>query len=164
MKPFMSKDFLLNTPTASRLYHEYADKTSSTITATCSRRRLPIISSSATLPPTLAGDHYKWRAAACGFSNEFIRTSGDYDRFMAMPKPCHSLSATRCITGRIWVGGVWHLEALSCHRAGFGTKEVCSSDAFKARLIRRFNVKSSAPRMTRLMIWHTIKRWLQKQT
>ncbi len=86
MKPFMNEDFLLNTPCASRLYHDYAED-------------MPIIDYHCHLPPKeiaedisfrnighlmLGGDHYKWRAmAAFGYGNEFIRASGDRERFMA---------------------------------------------------------------------------------
>ena len=86
MKPFMDEDFLLTTPTARHLYHDYA-------------KDMPIIDYHCHLPPAeiaenirfrnlghlmLGGDHYKWRAmSAEGYDNEFIRTSGDYERFMA---------------------------------------------------------------------------------
>ena len=64
MKPFLNEDFLLETKTAQRLYHEYA-------------AGLPIIDYHCHLPVTqiasdhqfrsiteiwLDGDHYKWRA------------------------------------------------------------------------------------------------------
>ena len=65
MKNFLDKDFLLETPTAQRLYHDYA-------------AALPIIDYHCHLPPDqiadnmnfqnltqiwLNGDHYKWRDA-----------------------------------------------------------------------------------------------------
>ena len=64
MKPFLDNDFLLETETARRLYHEHA-------------ARMPIIDYHCHLPPDqiasdhpfetlthiwLDGDHYKWRA------------------------------------------------------------------------------------------------------
>ena len=82
----MDEDFLLTTPTARHLYHDFA-------------KDMPIIDYHCHLPPAeiaenirfrnlghlmLGGDHYKWRAmSAEGYDNEFIRTSGDYERFMA---------------------------------------------------------------------------------
>lgn len=63
MKPFLDKDFLLSTPTAARLYHEYAETT-------------PIVDYHCHINPQeiaedrqfenitqvwLGGDHYKWR-------------------------------------------------------------------------------------------------------
>ena len=73
MKPFLDKHFLLQTPTAQTLYHEYA--------------QLPIIDYHCHLPPDqiaadkkfknlteiwLYGDHYKWRA---------MRTNGVDERY-----------------------------------------------------------------------------------
>jgi glucuronate isomerase len=75
MKNFLDKDFLLNTDTAKRLYHEYAAD-------------LPIIDYHSHLPPDqiaddinfenitrvwLNGDHYKWRAMrANGVKEDYI--------------------------------------------------------------------------------------------
>ena len=75
MKNFLDQDFLLNTKTAQRLYHEYAGE-------------LPIIDYHCHLPPDqiaedvkfenltrvwLYGDHYKWRAMrANGVNEEYI--------------------------------------------------------------------------------------------
>ena len=89
MKPFMGEDFLLNTPTAQRLYHQYAQP-------------CPVFDYHCHLPPKeiadnlqfsnigqlmLGGDHYKWRAmSASGLENAFIRTAGDEERFMAYAK------------------------------------------------------------------------------
>ncbi|MBQ8356849.1 MAG: glucuronate isomerase [Clostridia bacterium] len=94
MKPFMDKDFLLNTETARHLYHDYAAKQ-------------PIIDYHCHLSPKeiaedkrynnitevwLYGDHYKWRAMrSCGVSERFITgDASDYEKFRAyctcMPK------------------------------------------------------------------------------
>jgi glucuronate isomerase len=75
MKPFLDKNFLLNSRTAERLYHEYA-------------AHLPIIDYHCHLDPALIaedvnfaslteiwlkGDHYKWRAMrANGVNEQFI--------------------------------------------------------------------------------------------
>ena len=63
MKQFMDKDFLLSTPTAQHLFHDYADK-------------MPIVDYHCHINPKeiaedrkfenitqvwLGGDHYKWR-------------------------------------------------------------------------------------------------------
>lgn len=82
MKNFLDKDFLLETPTAQRLYHDYA-------------AALPIIDYHCHLPPDqiadnmnfqnltqiwLNGDHYKWRAMrANGIGEEYI-TGNKSDR------------------------------------------------------------------------------------
>lgn len=90
MKPFLGEDFLLNSETARRLYHEVA-------------RALPIIDYHCHLPPAeiaqdrrygnmaqiwLEGDHYKWRAMrAAGISETYITGSADdYQKFLAWAK------------------------------------------------------------------------------
>lgn len=82
MKSFLDKDFLLNTDTAKRLYHEYA-------------AGLPIIDYHSHLPPDqiaddinfenitcvwLNGDHYKWRAMRANGVNEDYITGGKTDQ------------------------------------------------------------------------------------
>ena len=150
MRPFMDEDFLLSNQTARRLYHEYAAP-------------MPIIDYHCHLSPQeiaenirfrnighmmLGGDHYKWRAmSACGFDNEFIRTSGDYERFTAYAKAMPQLIGNP----------LYHWTHLELRRA-FGIRETLSErtapgiwakanemlegDDFRARrLIERFNVK-----------------------
>ena len=74
MKPFMDKDFLLDTPTARHLYHDYCEA-------------LPICDYHCHLSPKeiyenaqptdisalwLSGDHYKWRAMrSCGVDERY---------------------------------------------------------------------------------------------
>lgn len=80
MKPFLDKDFLLDTDTAQRLYHEHAAK-------------MPIYDYHCHLPPEeiaadkqydnmgeiwLGGDHYKWRA---------MRTNGVDEEYCTGDKP-----------------------------------------------------------------------------
>ncbi|GAA0554273.1 glucuronate isomerase [Chitinophaga japonensis] len=81
MKQFLSDDFLLQTETAKRLYHEYASG-------------MPIIDYHNHLPPEdiagnrqfehmsamwLQGDHYKWRAMrANGVAEEYITGNADH--------------------------------------------------------------------------------------
>jgi glucuronate isomerase len=90
MKKFMDEDFLLTTPAARKLYHEFAEG-------------MPIIDYHCHLSPReiaenigfrnvghlmLGGDHYKWRAmAAYGIPDELIRGDvDDYARFKAYAK------------------------------------------------------------------------------
>jgi len=85
MKPFLDENFLLQSPTAQKLYHEFA-------------RSLPIIDYHNHLPPDqiaeninfknltqvwLYGDHYKWRAMRANGVNEAYITGGksDYEKF-----------------------------------------------------------------------------------
>lgn len=91
---FLNPDFLLDSPTSVRLYHEEAEQ-------------LPIIDYHCHLSPEeiatdkkfsniteawLYGDHYKWRAMrSCGVDEAYITgNASDYDRFRAyctiMPK------------------------------------------------------------------------------
>jgi glucuronate isomerase len=85
MKPFMDENFMLNSKSAERLYHEYAAK-------------MPIIDYHNHLPPAeiagdihfknltqvwLKGDHYKWRAMrANGIDEKYITGSAtDFEKF-----------------------------------------------------------------------------------
>ncbi|TWR31705.1 glucuronate isomerase [Mucilaginibacter pallidiroseus] len=82
MKSFLDQDFLLQTETARRLYHEYAAD-------------MPIIDYHCHLPPAqiahdinfdnitaawLHGDHYKWRAMRANGVNESYITGGKSDK------------------------------------------------------------------------------------
>jgi glucuronate isomerase len=86
-KPFIHDDFLLDTKTASKLFHEYAEDQ-------------PIIDYHCHLSPKeiaenrkfenlsqvwLSGDHYKWRAMrTCGVDERFITgTASDWEKFQA---------------------------------------------------------------------------------
>lgn len=85
MKNFMDKGFLLNTETAKKLFHEYAEN-------------MPIIDYHCHLSPAeifndkkyrnitelwLGGDHYKWRAMRSNGVEEYYITGGasDYEKF-----------------------------------------------------------------------------------
>lgn len=81
-KPFINPDFILQTPTARRLFHEYAEK-------------LPIIDFHCHLSPEmiaadrcfdnlgqiwLEGDHYKWRAMrANGINEQYCAGKASYE-------------------------------------------------------------------------------------
>ncbi|OLY92121.1 D-glucuronate isomerase [Cnuella takakiae] len=82
MKPFLDENFLLDTKTAQRLYHEYA-------------KEMPIIDYHCHLPPDqiaqdlqfgnltqawLYGDHYKWRAMRTNGVDESFCTGNQPDR------------------------------------------------------------------------------------
>lgn len=94
MKAFMDEDFLLSSPAACTLYHNYAEK-------------LPIIDYHCHVPPREIyedrvydnitqvwlggngyGDHYKWRVMrACGEPEELITGDGsDYEKFLAFAR------------------------------------------------------------------------------
>lgn len=85
MKPFMDKDFLLSTPTAQTLFHEFAEKA-------------PVLDYHCHINPReiaedrkfdnitqvwLGGDHYKWRfMRSCGVDEHFITgDASDKEKF-----------------------------------------------------------------------------------
>ncbi len=82
MKAFMDKDFLLSTPTAQKLYHDFAEST-------------PILDYHCHINPKeiaedrkfenitqvwLGGDHYKWRQMRSNGIDEYYITGGASDR------------------------------------------------------------------------------------
>ena len=86
MKQFMDKDFLLSTPTAQHLFHDYADQ-------------MPIVDYHCHINPKeiaedrkfenitqvwLGGDHYKWRfMRSCGVDERFITgNASDKEKFL----------------------------------------------------------------------------------
>ena len=106
MKPFMDKDFLLTTPAAVRLYHEYAAD-------------MPIVDYHCHVSPKeiyedkrfanitqvwLGGDHYKWRLMRSNGVDEYYITAepptGRNSR--NLPRLCPAPSAIPCTTGAIW--------------------------------------------------------------
>jgi glucuronate isomerase len=87
MQPFLSDDFLLQTDTARRLYHEYAKKQPIydyhchlPVEEIASDKNFPTITSI-----WLYGDHYKWRAMRANGVDEELITGGasDRDKFQA---------------------------------------------------------------------------------
>lgn len=110
MKKFMDKDFLLETETARKLYHEHAE-------------HMPIIDYHCHLPPkeiyedkkfrNLAeawlgagdryGDHYKWRSLrARGYEEDSISGPDDATKSTVSSwNRCPISLATRCTCGRI---------------------------------------------------------------
>jgi glucuronate isomerase len=146
----MDEDFLLTTPSARHLYHDFAED-------------MPIIDFHCHLPPEeiagnirfrnighlmLGGDHYKWRAmSAFGYDNEFIRISGDFERFMAYAKAMPLLIGnplyhwTHLELKRVFgIGDV--LNDDTAQSIWDRANEMLQSDEFRARrLIEKFNVK-----------------------
>ena len=95
MKEFMDKDFLLETKTAEKLFHEHAAD-------------MPIFDYHCHLIPEqiatdkrfttitdawLGGDHYKWRMMrACGFDEKLVTGDADpYDKFLAWAETMENL-------------------------------------------------------------------------
>ncbi len=101
MKPFLNEDFLLETPAARRLYHDYAE-------------RLPIIDYHCHISPAeiaqdkhyadvaepfLGGDHYKWRLMrACGEPESLITGDAEpYEKFLAFAR-----TLPRCVGNPVY--------------------------------------------------------------
>lgn len=85
MKAFMDKDFLLSTPTAQTLYHEYAEKTP-ILDYHCHINPMEIATDRKFDNITqvwLGGDHYKWRLMrSCGVDEHFITgDASDKEKF-----------------------------------------------------------------------------------
>ena len=85
MKPFMDKDFLLSTPTAQALFHEYAEK-SPVLDYHCHINPQEIAQDRKFDNITqvwLGGDHYKWRfMRSCGVEERFITgDASDKEKF-----------------------------------------------------------------------------------
>ena len=82
MKAFMDKDFLLSTPTAQTLYHEYAEKTS-VLDYHCHINPKEIAEDRKFDNITqvwLGGDHYKWRFMRSSGVDEYYITGGASDK------------------------------------------------------------------------------------
>lgn len=106
MKPFMDSDFLLQTDTAKKLYHDYA-------------KQVPVLDYHCHLVPKeiaedihfknmtelwLGADHYKWRVMRSN-GVENISSPGDArtkKSFTLLPKPCQTALVIRCIIGVTW--------------------------------------------------------------
>ena len=103
MKQFMDKDFLLSTPTAQHLFHDYAAK-------------MPILDYHCHINPKeiaedrkfenitqvwLGGDHYKWRQMRTnGVDEKYITgDASDREKFQKWARLLRWLSATHFITG-----------------------------------------------------------------
>ena len=119
-KPFMDENFLLETPTAQKLYHEFAAPQ-------------PIIDYHCHLPPEqiaqnkqfrniteiwLGGDHYKWR---------FMRSSGVTEDFMTGNQPDEAKFRKFCEVLPMGVGNpLYHWSHLELQRY-FGTRTLVSA-------------------------------------
>ena len=138
-KPFMDEDFLLETPTARTLYHEYAAPQ-------------PILDYHCHLPPAdiaqnkqfkniteiwLGGDHYKWR---------FMRSSGVTEDFMTGDQPDQEKFRRFCQVLPMGVGNpLYHWCHLELRRF-FGINTVISGETADA-LWEACNAKLKQPEM-----------------
>ncbi|MBD5224549.1 MAG: glucuronate isomerase [Bacteroidales bacterium] len=139
-KPFMDKDFLLETPTGRHLYHNHA-------------AGLPIIDYHCHLSPQaiaennpfrsitelwLGGDHYKWRAMrANGVGERYITgDAGDYEKFA---KWAETVPATFRNPLYHWT----HMEL----RSAFGINDTLNEDSAKS-IYDRCNSRLTDPGMT----------------
>lgn len=106
MKGFMDKEFLLETETARKLFHDYAENT-------------PVLDYHCHINPReiaedrqfenitqvwLGGDHYKWRfMRSCGVEEKYITgDASDYEKFCNGRSVWARPSAILCSTGAIW--------------------------------------------------------------
>ncbi|MBE2295887.1 MAG: glucuronate isomerase, partial [Phycisphaerales bacterium] len=138
-KPFMDEDFLLETPTARTLYHEYAAPQ-------------PILDYHCHLPPAeiaqnkqfrniteiwLGGDHYKWR---------FMRSSGVSEDFMTGDQPDQEKFRRFCQVLPLGIGNpLYHWCHLELRRF-FGIDTVISGETADA-LWEACNAKLKQPEM-----------------
>ncbi len=151
MKPFLGEDFLLSTDTARQLYHRYAE-------------HAPIFDYHCHLIPSeiaenirfrnigqllLAGDHYKWRGmSAFGFDNAFIRTSGDWERFLAYAKAMPMMIGNPLYHWtHLELRRVFGIAEPLCEQSAQSVWEqanaLLATDGYRAqRLIERFNVRA----------------------
>lgn len=136
-KPFMDEDFLLETPTACKLYHEYAAPQ-------------PILDYHCHLPPAeiagnkefrniteiwLGGDHYKWR---------FMRSSGVTEDFMTGDQPDQEKFRRFCAVLPLAVGNpLYHWCHLELRRF-FGIDTLVSAETADA-LWEACNAKLKQP-------------------
>lgn len=139
-KPFMDKDFLLETPTGRHLYHNHA-------------AGLPIIDYHCHLSPQaiaenrpfrsitelwLGGDHYKWRAMrANGVAERFV--TGDATDREKFEKWAETVPATFRNPLYHWT----HMEL----RSAFGINDTLNEDSAKS-IYDRCNARLGAPDMT----------------
>lgn len=139
-KSFMDKDFLLETPTAQKLYHEFAE-------------HQPIIDYHCHLPPEqiatnkqfrniteiwLGGDHYKWR---------FMRSSGVTEDFMTGNQPDQEKFRKFCEVLPMGIGNpLYHWSHLELKRY-FGTDTIVSG-ATADELWKLCNDKLAKPEMS----------------
>jgi glucuronate isomerase len=147
----MDEDFLLTTPAAKKLYHEFAET-------------MPIIDYHCHLSPReiaenigfrnighlmLGGDHYKWRAmAAYGIPDELIRgDADDYARFKAYAKAMpYMIGNPLYHWTHLELKRVFGIETVLCEKTADEIWEranaMLATEDFRAkRLIEKFDVK-----------------------
>ena len=151
MRKFMDEDFMLYSPAAKKLYHDYAEG-------------MPIYDYHCHLSPReiaenirfrnvghlfLGGDHYKWRAmAAFGIDDKFIRgQSSDEEKFMAYAKAMPYMMGNPLYHWtHLELKRVFGVDTPLSEKTAPEIWEKCNAllakDEFRARgLIEKFNVK-----------------------
>lgn len=151
MKPFLDKDFLLQTPTAQSLYHNHV-------------RDLPIIDYHCHLDPRLiaedyrfknitdlwlSGDHYKWRLMrANGVDESFITgNASDWEKFLKFAETIpYSMRNPMYHWTHLELQRVFGIEKLLSPDTAAEIYEECNSmlqqDGFSARgLMQKFKVE-----------------------
>lgn len=101
MKSFMNEDFLLETASSHRLYHDYAEKMP-IIDYHCHINPQEIAEDLAydnVAEPFLGGDHYKWRLMrACGEPERLVTGDAEpYEKFLA-----YARTMSRCIGNPVY--------------------------------------------------------------
>ena len=157
MKPFMDKDFLLNTETAKKLFHEAA-------------KDCPIIDYHCHINPReifedrhydsitqvwLGGDHYKWRLMRCaGVSEKFITgDASDHDKFLTWAKvigrgignPLYHWSHLELrrffgyegVLNEKTAEEVWKLANDKLHQKNFGVRDLIKMSKMARKISRR---------------------------
>lgn len=153
MKPFMDRDFLLDSDTAKRLYKKYADM-----------EVIPVIDYHCHINPReiyedrqfdniaqiwLGGDHYKWRQMrTCGIDEKYITgDADDYGKFMKWASIMPSLIGNPLyhwshLELRYYFGFDGNLNGETADRVWNLCNEKLRSKDFSVRnIIRKSNVK-----------------------
>ena len=123
MKPFMDKDFLLETEVAKKLFHEYAEKTP-VLDYHCHIQQREIWEDRQFENITqvwLGGDHYKWRfMRSCGVEEKYITgDASDHDKFIKWAE---------CL-GKAIGNPLYHWSHLELQRYFGYTGHLCASTA-----------------------------------
>ena len=151
MRKFMDEDFMLYSPAAKKLYHDYAEDMpifdyhchlqTKEIAENISFRNIGHL--------FLGGDHYKWRAmAAYGIDDKYIRGDGsDYEKFLAYAKAMPYMMGnplyhwTHLELKRVF-GIETPLNEKSAPEIWEKANAMLATEAFRAkRLIEKFGVK-----------------------
>lgn len=153
MKAFMDENFLLSTPTAQKLYKEYADM-----------KKIPVIDYHCHINPReiwedqkfenitqvwLSADHYKWRQLrTCGVDEKYITgDASDYEKFEKWAEIMPSLIGNPLyhwshLELKYYFGYEGNLNRKTCKEVWDLTSELLKKPEFSARnLIKKSNVR-----------------------